>query len=74
MSNKITKYKMFINGEWVDADSGETTTVIDPSNEEPIATVPKAGPSDVKKPSMPQKKRLKMAGEIRHRATVPSSY
>jgi betaine-aldehyde dehydrogenase len=38
---------MFIGGHWVDAAGGRTTPVLDPSTEEPIATVPQAGPQDV---------------------------
>jgi len=39
--------QMFIGGKWVDAADGKTTKVIDPSTEEPIGTVPIAGPEDV---------------------------
>jgi len=43
----MTRCKMYIGGQWVDAASGQTTAVIDPSTEETIATVPLAGPKDV---------------------------
>jgi len=43
----MKRYQMYIGGEWVDATSGETTTVIDPSTEAAIATVPRAGRADV---------------------------
>src|SRR5947199_10517200 len=33
-------YKMFIDGEWMDAKSGKTLGVINPANEEVIAEVP----------------------------------
>lgn len=49
MEGQPKKYKMLINGEWVDAESGDTTTVINPANQEPIAVVPRAGAEDVKK-------------------------
>jgi len=49
MGNNVKKYKMLINGEWVDAESGETSIITDPSNGQPIAEVPKAGVEDVKK-------------------------
>jgi aldehyde dehydrogenase (NAD+) len=39
-------YKLFIDGEFVDARSGETFESIDPGTELPIATVAKAGPAD----------------------------
>ncbi|QQG40329.1 MAG: aminobutyraldehyde dehydrogenase [Candidatus Aenigmatarchaeota archaeon] len=45
----VPLYKMFIDGKWVGADSGETFEVINPANERPIARVPKGGKSDVKK-------------------------
>lgn len=43
----MTRYQMFIGGEWVDAAGGATTAVIDPSTEETIGTVPQAGRKDV---------------------------
>src|SRR3989442_12266634 len=43
----MEKYQMFIGGRWVNAASGEKTQVIDPSTEEGIATVPRAGAEDV---------------------------
>jgi 1-pyrroline dehydrogenase len=42
-----TKHRMFINGEWSDAASGETTEVVNPATEEVIAEVPKGDASDV---------------------------
>ncbi len=35
-------YKMYINGEFVDTDSGKKITVINPNNEEVLGTVPSA--------------------------------
>jgi betaine-aldehyde dehydrogenase len=49
MGEKIKKYKMWINGEWIDAESGKTSTIINPANGEAIAEVPKAGIEDVRK-------------------------
>jgi betaine-aldehyde dehydrogenase len=43
----MERYQMYIGGEWVDAAGGETATVIDPSTEAAIATVPRAGRADV---------------------------
>jgi betaine-aldehyde dehydrogenase/aminobutyraldehyde dehydrogenase len=40
---------MFINGDWSEAASGETTDVINPATEEVIAQVPKGDASDVDK-------------------------
>jgi acyl-CoA reductase-like NAD-dependent aldehyde dehydrogenase/alcohol dehydrogenase class IV len=39
-------YKLFINGEFVDAASGETFESIDPGTGQPIATVAKAGAAE----------------------------
>lgn len=46
MSN-VMDYKMFIDGQWVDAASGKTMDVINPSNQEVVARVPMAGSEDV---------------------------
>ncbi|MBN1629069.1 MAG: aldehyde dehydrogenase [Thermoleophilia bacterium] len=42
-------YKMWIGGEWVDADSGETFRTYNPATGEVVAEVPRAGLSDVDK-------------------------
>ena len=39
-------YKLFINGEFVDAQSGETFATYDPATGEKIADVAKAGKED----------------------------
>jgi acyl-CoA reductase-like NAD-dependent aldehyde dehydrogenase/alcohol dehydrogenase class IV len=39
-------YKLFINGEFVDAASGKTFETIDPGTDQPIATVAQAGKAD----------------------------
>ncbi|MEP7379676.1 MAG: aminobutyraldehyde dehydrogenase, partial [Chloroflexota bacterium] len=41
--------RMFINGEWADSSSGETTDVVNPATEEVIAQIPKGGEADVDK-------------------------
>jgi betaine-aldehyde dehydrogenase len=38
---------MFINGEWVEATSGKTDEILNPANEEAVATVPRGGEEDV---------------------------
>ena len=43
----MENYKLFINGEFVDAASGKTFEAIDPGTEQPIATVAQAGKADV---------------------------
>ncbi|ADH97718.1 betaine-aldehyde dehydrogenase [Salisediminibacterium selenitireducens] len=40
--------KQYINGEWVDAVSGETRTIINPFNQDVIATVPEGNRDDAK--------------------------
>ena len=46
----ITKeYQMFIDGEFVDSSSKETSRVINPATEEVISEVPKATIEDVKR-------------------------
>ncbi|MCB0968363.1 MAG: aldehyde dehydrogenase family protein, partial [Ilumatobacter sp.] len=40
-------FKNFINGEWVDAKSGETSAVIDPSTGEQYAEAALSGDADV---------------------------
>ncbi len=42
----MEQYKLFIDGEFVDAASGNTFETIDPGTEAPIATVAQAGKSD----------------------------
>lgn len=42
-------YKMFIDGEWVNSQSGDRLNVINPSNESVFATVPKGKREDVRK-------------------------
>ncbi|GGE27520.1 betaine aldehyde dehydrogenase [Marinithermofilum abyssi] len=41
--------RMFIDGEWVEAQSGETREIINPYNQEVIAVVPEAGRDDAKR-------------------------
>src|SRR5664280_1865836 len=45
----VAEYQMYIAGEWVGAQSGETYVIVDPSNEEVIARVPKAGVADAER-------------------------
>jgi 1-pyrroline dehydrogenase len=47
MTLTASRHRMFINGEWADAASGETVTVINPATEETIAEVPKGDRTDV---------------------------
>jgi betaine-aldehyde dehydrogenase len=45
----LETYQMFIDGQWVGAQSGETYEVIDPTTELPIAVVPKGGLADAER-------------------------
>ncbi|MFZ0475169.1 MAG: aldehyde dehydrogenase family protein, partial [Halobacillus sp.] len=42
------KLQQYINGKWVDAHSGKTRNIINPFNQEMIATVPEGDESDAK--------------------------
>ena len=44
---ELKKYKMFINGEWVDSESKKTFKTLNPENNEPWAEVPEASQKDV---------------------------
>jgi len=46
---KLKEYKMYINGEWVDAENKKTFETLNPENNEPWATVPEASAKDVDK-------------------------
>lgn len=43
----MKEYKLYIDGKWVDAASGETFTTVSPATMEVIARVPRAGEKDV---------------------------
>src|SRR5439155_21290383 len=47
MTVAATRFRMFINGDWREAASGETTEVINPATEEVIAEVPRGSTADV---------------------------
>ena len=47
MSVAVVQQRMFVDGEFVDARSGETMEVLNPATGEVIAEVPKAGEEDV---------------------------
>ena len=46
---KIQNFKMYIDGEWVDSESGKTIETLNPENNEVWATVPEANDKDVDK-------------------------
>lgn len=47
MNSDIKHYQMYINGEFVDALSGETMSSVCPGDGKTIATFPRGGPADV---------------------------
>ena len=44
---ELKKYKMFINGEWVNSDTEKIFETLNPENNKPWAAVPEASASDV---------------------------
>jgi betaine-aldehyde dehydrogenase len=44
---QVQTYKMFVNGEWVESNSGKTFPVYDPSTEEVMARVPESDSKDI---------------------------
>jgi len=46
---KIQNFKMYIDGQWVDSESGKTIETLNPENNEVWATVPEASTKDVDK-------------------------
>ena len=46
---ELFRQQCFIDGEWVDADSGETVEVTNPSNGKVIGTMPNAGAAETKR-------------------------
>ena len=51
----MTRYQMHIAGKWVDAESGKTFPVYNPTNGEEIAQLPLGGKEDVDKAVMAAK-------------------
>ena len=49
MSEKLREYKMYINGEFVEAESKKRMTAFCPADGEMIATFPRGGPEDIDK-------------------------
>ncbi|WP_172463427.1 aldehyde dehydrogenase [Priestia endophytica] len=49
MQTEIKKYQMFIDGEFVNSSSQETTKVINPATEEVISEIPKGTVEDVRR-------------------------
>jgi acyl-CoA reductase-like NAD-dependent aldehyde dehydrogenase len=45
----VEKYQLFIDGQFADAESGETCPTINPATEEPVADVARAGRADARR-------------------------
>ena len=62
--SKLKEYKMYINGEWVDAENKKTFETLNPENNEPWAVVPEASANRYKQSSATlHKKPLKVNGQ-----------
>ncbi len=48
MTVQIQKLKMLVGGEWTDGSSGSSSSILDPSNNQAIAEVPRASRQDAK--------------------------
>ena len=60
---KYKEYKMYINGEWVDAENKKTFKSLNPENNEPWAIVPEASSGMLIKQLKQLKKLLKESGQ-----------
>ena len=47
--SELKKYKMFIDGEWIDSESKKTFETLNPENNKPWAVVPEASAKDIDK-------------------------
>ena len=47
--SSLFRQQCYIDGEWVDADSGETIAVTNPANGEMLGTVPKMGAAETRR-------------------------
>ena len=62
--SELKKYKMFIDGEWVDSESKKTFQTLNPENNEPWAEVPEASEKDVDKAVKAAQKLSKEHGQV----------
>jgi len=47
---KLHREKCYVDGAWIDADAGETTTVQNPATGQPVGTVPRLGAAEMVQP------------------------
>ena len=60
------EYKMWINGKWVEAESGKTYPVFNPATEEEIAQIPLGGQAEVDKAVKAARKALPIWSKKSH--------
>src|SRR3990170_9012081 len=48
-TKKPLAYQMYIDGRWLDAEGGETFSVVNPATEESIGTAPNAGREEMRR-------------------------
>ncbi|MBB3747106.1 succinate-semialdehyde dehydrogenase/glutarate-semialdehyde dehydrogenase [Rhizobium sp. BK591] len=46
---QLLRSQAFVNGEWIDADSGDTITVTNPATGQPVGTVPMMGAAEARR-------------------------
>ena len=66
----MKRFQNFVDGQLVDALSGESETIASPASEQPIASVPKAGAADVDR-AVEAADRPSPAGRTRPPARAP---
>ena len=60
----VKVWKNYIGGEWVEASSGDTFEVINPSNGEVVAAVPKGGREDAQAAIAAAKEQAASGGRV----------
>ena len=64
MENQIPKYELLIGGQWIPAEKGGYSTIINPATEEPIADVAAGTENDVDRAAKAAKEALKVWNSI----------
>ena len=47
--SRLFRQQCYVNGEWIDADSGETIEVTNPVDDSVIGTIPKMGADETRR-------------------------
>ena len=69
----LLRTRAFVDGSWVEADSGETFPVVDPATGEVIAEVPRMGAAETRRAIEAARARAARAGARRRRRSAPAS-